>query len=67
MWKNENTKFCKPCNSKTNDEADCWGPSGMCGRRNHQTNYCKFKDSQANTQTERADKATAKDKKKKNK
>ena len=34
----ENTKFCKPCNSKSHDEADCWGPCGICGRRIHQTN-----------------------------
>ena len=63
----ENTKFCKPCNSKSHDEVDCWAQCGICGRRNHQTNYCKFKENQANTQTERADKAAAKDKKKKKK
>ena len=63
----ENRKICMPCNSKTHDEADCWGPCGICGCCNHQTNYCKFKDAQTNNQTERADKATAKEKKKKKK
>ena len=58
-------KFCKPCNSKSHDEASCWGPCGICDCCNHQTSFCKFKDNQANTQIKRADKATAKDKKKK--
>ena len=63
--KKDDTKFCKPCNSKTHAEAKCWGPCGICGRRNHQTNYCKFKDAQANPQADRADKAAVKKKKKK--
>ena len=63
--KKDNNKFCKPCNSKTHSEADCWGPCGICGRRNHQTSYCKFKDAPANQQADRADKAAVKDKKKK--
>ena len=62
--KKDSTKFCKPCNSKSHNEVSCWGPCGICGRRNHQTSFCKFKDNQANTQIERADKATTKDKKK---
>ena len=66
--KKESTMFCKPCNSTSHDEANYWGPCSISGRRNHKANFCKFKDNnQANTQTERADKATAKKKKKKQK
>ena len=58
-------KFCKPCNNKMHSEADCWGPCGHCGRRNHQTAYCKFKESSSPNQTaERASKGTEKSKKK---
>ena len=65
--KRESTKFCKPCNSKTDSEAECWGLCGICGRRNHQTKYCKFKDAQTNPQAKRADKAVVKENKNKKK
>ena len=65
--KKDTTMFCKPCNSKSHDKANCWGPCGTWGCGNYQTKFCKFRDNQANTQTERVDKATAKDKKKKKK
>ena len=57
-------KFCKPCNSKTHSEADCWGPCSHCGRRNHQPSYCKFEEASSNQTAERASKATEKGKKK---
>ena len=62
----ESTMSCKPCQSSSNEEANCWGPCTHCGKRNHKASYCKFKDNnQSNTQTERADKSTTKNKKKK--
>ena len=64
----ESTMFCKPCSYSSHEEANCWGPCTHCGKRNHKASYCKFKDNnQSNTQTERADKATTEDKKKKRK
>ena len=64
--KKESTMFCKPCNSTTHEEANCWGPCSTCGRQNHKSAFCKYKDNnQVNTQAERADKATTKNKKKK--
>ena len=32
-------KYCKPCNSKTHSESDCWGSCSFCGLRNHQKEY----------------------------
>ena len=64
--KKESTMFCKPCNFTTHEEANCWGPCSICGRRNPKSYLCKFKDNnQVNTQAERADKAATKNKKKK--
>ena len=64
--KKESTMFCKPCNSTTYEEANCWGPCSTFGRRNQKSAFCKYKDNnQVNTQAERADKATTKNKKKK--
>ena len=64
--KKDSTMFCKPCQSSSHDESNCWGPCTHCGKRNHKASFCKFKDNiQSNQQTERADKATAKNKNKK--
>ena len=57
-------KFCKPCNSKTHTESECWGPCSFCGRRNHQKEHCKYKDNANNQNAGRASKATEKNKKK---
>ena len=54
-------KFCEPCNTKS----ECWGPCGICGRRNHQKEFCKFKDKANNQNANRVNKATNKKKKKK--
>ena len=40
-------KFCKPCYSKTHNESECWGPCEICGQRNHQSKYCRYKNAQA--------------------
>ena len=40
--------FCKPCNSKTHSAAECWGPCEFCRRRNHQKEYCRFKENMNN-------------------
>ena len=60
-------KFCKPCDSKTHNESECWGPCEICGQRNHQSKYCRYKNAQpqpqVNPQPQRADKAAAKGKK----
>ena len=58
-------KYCKPCNSKTHSESECWGPCNFCGCRNHQPAYCKYKDTSNNQAASRANKATEKKKKKK--
>ena len=63
-------KYCKPCDSRTNNESECWGECKNCGQRNHQSKHCKYKkvqqQQQANPQPERADKAATKGKKKRN-
>ena len=51
-------KFCEPCNTKS----ECWGPCGICGRRNHQKEFCKFKDKANNQNANRVNKATNKKK-----
>ena len=64
--KKDSTMFCKPCNSSSHEESNCWGPCTHCGKRNHKASFCKYKDNnQSNQQTERADKATAKNRNKK--
>ena len=45
-------KFCKPCNSKTHTESECWGPCSFCIRKNHQKKFCKFKDNANNQNAE---------------
>ena len=63
-------KYCKPCDSKTHNESECWGECENCGQRNHQTKYCRYKRAQsqhqANIKPERADEAAVKGKKKRN-
>ena len=63
-------KYCKPCNSRTHNESECWGKCKNCGQRNHQSKHCRYKkvqqQQQANPQPVRADKAATKGKKKRN-
>ena len=60
-------RFCKPCNSRTHDESDCWGECQVCHQRGHQTKYCRKRGNQTdNIQPERADKVAPKGKKKRN-
>ena len=60
-------RYCKPCDSRTHDESDCWGECQVCHQRGHQTKFCRKRGTQTdNIQSERADKATAKGKKKRN-
>ena len=28
-------RYCKPCDSKTHDESNCWGECLHCGQRGH--------------------------------
>ena len=63
-------KYCKPCDSRTHNESECWGECKNCGQRNHQSKHCRYKmvqqQQQANPQRERADKVATKEKKKRN-
>ena len=62
-------KYCKPCDSKTHNESECWGECQNCHQRGHQTKYCRNRRNQpqqTNIQPERADKAAVKGKKKRN-
>ena len=62
-------RFCKPCDSKTHNESECWGECQNCHQRGHQTKYCRnrrIQPQQGNIQSERADKAAPKGKKKRN-
>ena len=62
-------RYCKPCDSKTHDESQCWGECPYCGQGGHQSNFCRFKKNKEQSktvpQTGRADKAAPKGKKKK--
>ena len=58
-------KFCKPCNSMTHTESECWAPCSFWGRRNHKKEFCKFKDNPNNQNTIRANRAAEKKEKKK--
>ena len=63
-------RYCKPCDSKTHDESQCWGECLHCGQRGHQSSHCIYKQNrdqkQSIPQTGRADKAAPKGKNKKN-
>ena len=62
--------YCKPCDSRTHNESECWGECENCSQRNHQSKHCRYKkvqqQQQTNPQPERADKAATKGKKKRN-
>ena len=33
-------RYCKPCDSKTRDESNCWGECLHCEQRGHQSSHC---------------------------
>ena len=69
MTTTKTQRYCKPCDSKTHDESQCWGVCPHCGQRGHQGNFCRFKknndQNQSAPQAGRADKVAPKNKKKK--
>ena len=37
-------KYCKPCNSTTHWESQCYGVCRFCGKRGHREEWCRNKD-----------------------
>ena len=62
-------KFCKPCNSTTHWESQCYGVCRFCGKRGHKEEWCRNKDQTPPTDPEqaKAGKELKKKKKKRNK
>ena len=58
-------KYCKPCNSTTHWESQCYGECRFCGKRGHREEWCRNKDQTPPVDPEQA--KTGKELKKKKK
>ena len=58
-------KYCKPCNSTTHWESQCYGICRFCGKRGHREDWCRNKDQTPPTDPEQAKSAKEEKKKKK--
>ena len=60
-------KQCGKCDLKGHTSEECWGKCTYCGKFNHRSKRCFFKDAPKEDKTEKANKAQNKQKKKKKK